>query len=48
VAKIDTGPDTGGGLAFDDGFFPHGDDFHGVRTHQVRLQGADASSDSYR
>jgi selenium-binding protein 1 len=47
MAKIDTDPDTGGGLAIDEGFFPHGDDFRGLRTHQVRLQGGDASSDSY-
>jgi selenium-binding protein 1 len=47
LAKIDTDPDTGGGLAIDEGFFPHGDDFRGLRTHQVRLQGGDASSDSY-
>jgi selenium-binding protein 1 len=47
MAKIDTDPDTGGGLAIDEGFFPHGDDFRGLRAHQVRLQGGDASSDSY-
>jgi hypothetical protein len=28
-------------------FFPHDDDFRGLRVHQVRLQGGDASSDSY-
>jgi hypothetical protein len=28
-------------------FFPHGDDFRGLRVHQTRLQGGDASSDSY-
>ena len=25
----------------------HGDDFRGLRVHQTRLQGGDASSDSY-
>ena len=28
-------------------FFPHGDEFRGLRVHQTRLQGGDASSDSY-
>ncbi|MFD1931012.1 selenium-binding protein SBP56-related protein [Nonomuraea mangrovi] len=42
LAKIDTGSFT-----FDERFFPHGDDFRGLRPHQVRLQGGDASSDSY-
>ncbi|MFG1707719.1 selenium-binding protein SBP56-related protein [Nonomuraea sp. M3C6] len=42
MAKIDT--DT---LTFDTHFFPHGDAFRGLRPHQVRLQGGDASSDSY-
>ncbi len=37
----------GGGLTFDEGFFPEGEAFRGRRTHQVRLQGGDASSDSY-
>ena len=37
----------GGGMALDPGFFPHGDDFRGNRVHQTRLQGGDASSDSY-
>jgi methanethiol oxidase len=46
MAKIDTDPDTGG-LSVDERFFPHGDDFRGLRVHQVRLQGGDASSDSY-
>ncbi|MFI6601937.1 selenium-binding protein SBP56-related protein [Nonomuraea sp. NPDC050536] len=35
------------GFTFDKNFFPHGDDFRGLRPHQVRLQGGDASSDSY-
>jgi methanethiol oxidase len=47
MAKLDTDPDAGGGLRIDERFFPHGDDFRGLRVHQVRLQGGDASSDSY-
>ena len=27
--------------------FPHDDVFRGLRVHQTRLQGGDASSDSY-
>ncbi|MBB5158435.1 selenium-binding protein SBP56-related protein [Saccharopolyspora phatthalungensis] len=46
-AKVDTDPDAGGGLAVDERFFPHGAEFRGRRVHQVRLQGGDASSDSY-
>ncbi|MEU7890395.1 selenium-binding protein SBP56-related protein [Microbispora bryophytorum] len=42
MAKIDTEPFT-----LDERFFPHGDDFRGLRVHQTRLQGGDASSDSY-
>ncbi|MBB6345902.1 selenium-binding protein 1 [Nonomuraea muscovyensis] len=42
LAKIDTESFT-----LDKRFFPHGDDFRGLRPHQVRLQGGDASSDSY-
>ncbi|MGH4019934.1 MAG: selenium-binding protein SBP56-related protein [Pseudonocardiaceae bacterium] len=45
MAKIDADP--AGGLTIDDRFFPHEDDFRGLRVHQVRLQGGDASSDSY-
>ena len=46
VAKLDV--DAGnGGIAPDPRFFPHGDDFRGLRVHQTRLQGGDASSDSY-
>jgi methanethiol oxidase len=37
----------GGGMAFDERFFLEGDAFRGRRPHQVRLQGGDASSDSY-
>ena len=46
MAKIDTDP-VGGGLAVDERVFPHGSDFRGRRVHQVRLEGGDASSDSY-
>ena len=45
LARLDADPD--GGLAPDPRFFPHDDDFRGLRVHQVRLQGGDASSDSY-
>jgi hypothetical protein len=44
-AKLDTGGDSG--LSFDTRLFPHGDDIRGPRVHQTRLQGGDASSDSY-
>jgi selenium-binding protein 1 len=43
MAKLDVDP--GGGIAFDPEFFVT--DFRGLRVHQVRLQGGDASSDSY-
>jgi selenium-binding protein 1 len=46
LAKLDANP-AEGGIGFDTRFFPHGDDFRGLRVHQVRLQGGDASSDSY-
>jgi selenium-binding protein 1 len=45
MAKADVGPD--GGMTLDQRFFPRGDEFRGLRVHQVRLQGGDASSDSY-
>jgi selenium-binding protein 1 len=46
MAKVDV--DTArGGMTFDERFFPEGDAFRGRRVHQVRLQGGDASSDSY-
>ncbi len=45
MAKLDVTP--GGGLSFDERFFPEGAVWRGRRTHQVRLQGGDASSDSY-
>ena len=43
VAKIDAAPE--GGVSLDPRFFLELD--NGMRTHQVRLQGGDASSDSY-
>jgi selenium-binding protein 1 len=43
LAKFDVGVD--GGLNPDERFFPTG--FRGGRVHQVRLEGGDASSDSY-
>jgi selenium-binding protein 1 len=46
MAKVDTDP-VAGGLTTDQRFFPHGEDWRGLRPHQVRLQGGDASSDSY-
>jgi selenium-binding protein 1 len=45
AAKLDA--DLHGGLTIDRRFFPRGDDFRGLRVHQTRLQGGDASSDSY-
>ncbi|WP_067503073.1 selenium-binding protein SBP56-related protein [Actinoplanes sp. TFC3] len=46
LARIDVNTESGG-MTLDERFFPHGDDFRGLRVHQVRLQGGDASSDSY-
>jgi selenium-binding protein 1 len=46
AARIDADTETGG-MAVDPRFFPHGDDFRGLRVHQTRLEGGDASSDSY-
>ncbi len=46
MAKLDADLDNGG-IAADPRFFPNGDDFRGLRVHQTRLQGGDASSDSY-
>jgi methanethiol oxidase len=43
MVKLDVS--EGGGLAFDERFFPTG--FGDHRVHQVHLQGGDASSDSY-
>jgi selenium-binding protein 1 len=46
MAKLDA--DIGvGGLVPDREFFPRDNDFRGLRVHQTRLQGGDASSDSY-
>ena len=41
AARIDVDTDTGG-MKVDPRFFPHGDDFRGLRVHQTRLQGGDA------
>ena len=46
AAKLDTNPDRGG-ITLDGRFFPNGEEFRGLRVHQTRLQGGDASSDSY-
>ena len=46
MAKLDADI-SAGGLVPDVRFFPHDDDFRGLRVHQTRLQGGDASSDSY-
>jgi selenium-binding protein 1 len=46
MAKLDADIRTGG-LVPDPDFFPRGNDFRGHRVHQIRLQGGDASSDSY-
>jgi methanethiol oxidase len=43
MAKADVAPD--GGISLDDRFFVEFED--GVRPHQVRLEGGDASSDSF-
>ncbi|WP_432187788.1 selenium-binding protein SBP56-related protein [Streptomyces sp. Tue6028] len=46
MVKLDA--DTvNGGLSVDSRFFPNTPDFLGLRVHQTRLQGGDASSDSY-
>ncbi len=42
MAKVDL--DSKGGMKLDEKFFV---EFDGLRAHQVRLQGGDASSDSY-
>jgi selenium-binding protein 1 len=42
MVKLDAGDD--GSFAVDPNFFV---EYHGERPHQVRLQGGDASSDSY-
>jgi selenium-binding protein 1 len=45
VIRLDVG--AGGVLSFDERFFLEGGAFRGRRVHQVRLEGGDASSDSY-
>lgn len=45
MAKADVLP--GGGMKVDKDFFLSDGDFEGLRVHQVRLQGGDASTDSY-
>jgi selenium-binding protein 1 len=45
MTKLDVAPDAR--IAFDQNFFLEGDVFRGRRAHQVRLEGGDASSDSY-
>jgi methanethiol oxidase len=45
AAKLDAGQE--GGLTADPRFFPNGEAFRGLRVHQTRLEGGDASSDSY-
>jgi selenium-binding protein 1 len=42
IVKVDAAPD--GGMALDPNFFV---EFGALRGHQVRLEGGDASSDSY-
>jgi len=42
MAKVDADS-----MTLDERFFPNGEDFRGLRVHQARLQGGDASSDSY-
>jgi len=46
MVRIDADSESGG-MTLDPRFFPHGDDFRGLRVHQTRLQAGDASSDSY-
>ncbi len=45
MTKLDVG--EGGGITVDERFFLEGDAFRGRHPHQIRLQGGDASSDSY-
>lgn len=45
MTKLDAG--DGGGITFDERFFLGGEVFRGLRVHQARLEGGDASSDSY-
>ncbi|OJD35977.1 selenium-binding protein [Diplodia corticola] len=45
MVKVDVLP--GGGMEVDKDFFLGADAFEGLRVHQIRLQGGDASTDSY-
>ncbi|KAJ9639623.1 Methanethiol oxidase [Knufia peltigerae] len=45
MAKVNINPE--GGMELDPDFFPQGEEFNGLRVHQIRLQGGDASTDSY-
>lgn len=45
MVKVNTKPE--GGMEVDRQFHPNGPDFQGLHVHQVRLQGGDASTDSY-
>lgn len=45
MTKADASPD--GGISLDERFFLEGQAFRGRRVHQIRLEGGDASSDSY-
>jgi selenium-binding protein 1 len=45
MAKLDVADD--GSISLDQRFFVEGEGWRGRRAHQVRLQGGDASSDSY-
>lgn len=45
MVKVDIDPE--GGMKLDPDFYIRGDDFSGLSVHQIRLQGGDASTDSY-
>ncbi|KXL48984.1 hypothetical protein M433DRAFT_152088 [Acidomyces richmondensis BFW] len=45
MVKVNIGAD--GGMEIDKDFYPHGNEFDGLSVHQIRLQGGDASTDSY-
>ncbi|KEF51430.1 uncharacterized protein A1O9_12579 [Exophiala aquamarina CBS 119918] len=45
MVKVNINPE--GGMEIDREFYPRGDDFKGLSVHQIRLQGGDASTDSY-
>ncbi|KAF4984842.1 hypothetical protein FDECE_17009 [Fusarium decemcellulare] len=46
MAKVNIDVENGG-MTIDESFFPHGEQFKDLRLHQIRLQGGDASTDSY-